>query len=54
MRCPNNILNLIVKEDFQELNNNINAIKNGIQFVRSSTPRHGSFEQRVKSEITQR
>lgn len=54
LRCATHILNLIVKEGLLEADNNISAIRNGICFVRSSTPRMNSFEKRVESRRLQR
>uniref|UniRef100_A0A1J3IT19 Putative AC transposase n=2 Tax=Noccaea caerulescens TaxID=107243 RepID=A0A1J3IT19_NOCCA len=49
LRCATHILNLIVKQGLMEVDDNINAIRNGIQYVRSSTPRLQSFEFRVET-----
>ncbi|CAA7047613.1 unnamed protein product [Microthlaspi erraticum] len=49
LRCATHILNLIVKEGLMEVDDSISAIRNGIQYVRSSTPRIKSFEFHVDS-----
>lgn len=54
IRCATHILNLIVKDGLREADHSINAIRNGIMFVRSSTQRQISFEQRVESGKIQR
>ncbi|XP_013656438.1 zinc finger BED domain-containing protein RICESLEEPER 2-like [Brassica napus] len=47
IRCATHILNLIVKEGLSEVDDSVTAIRNGIQYVRSSTNRQKSFEFRV-------
>lgn len=47
MRCCAHIINLIVKEGMHTLTDNVVAIRNGVQYVRSSTSRCDSFEQKV-------
>ncbi|XP_013624086.1 PREDICTED: zinc finger BED domain-containing protein RICESLEEPER 2-like [Brassica oleracea var. oleracea] len=54
IRCDTHVLNLIVKEGLREADNSINAIRNGILYVRSSTQRQIAFEQRVESGKLQR
>lgn len=49
LRCATHILNLVVKEGLQEVDNNIDANRNGIYFVRSSTQRQVSFGRCVES-----
>ena len=44
VRCATHILNLIVKEGLNEVDDSVTAIRNGIQYVRSSTNRLKSFE----------
>jgi len=39
MRCAAHILNLVVKEGLTEINSIVEAIRNGIQYVRYSTPK---------------
>ncbi|WZZ71679.1 hypothetical protein YC2023_083049 [Brassica napus] len=47
IRCATHIINLIVKEGLNEVDDSVNSIRNGIQYVRSSTNRQKSFEFRV-------
>ena len=47
VRCTTHILNLIVKEGLNEVDDSVTAIRNGIQYVRSSTNRLKSFEFQV-------
>ncbi|CAA7024849.1 unnamed protein product [Microthlaspi erraticum] len=54
LRCDTHIINLIVKEGLMEIVNSVNAIRNGIYFVRSSTPRLKAFENHVESRKIQR
>ncbi|XP_013741789.1 zinc finger BED domain-containing protein RICESLEEPER 2-like [Brassica napus] len=49
IRCATHILNLIVKEGLAEIDDSVIAIRNAIQYVRSSTNRLKSFEFRVES-----
>ncbi|XP_018467598.2 zinc finger BED domain-containing protein RICESLEEPER 2-like [Raphanus sativus] len=49
IRCATHILNLIVKEGLNEIDDSIIAIRNAIQYVRSSTNRLTSFEFRVET-----
>ena len=53
-RCATHILNLIVKEGLLEIESSVNAIRNGIYFVRSSTQRQISFERHIESGRLQR
>ncbi|KAL0665850.1 hypothetical protein Bca4012_028554 [Brassica carinata] len=53
-RCATHILNLIVKEGLLEVESSVNAIRNAIYFVRSSTQRQISFERHVESGKLQR
>ncbi|CAD5324764.1 unnamed protein product [Arabidopsis thaliana] len=46
MRCAAPILNLVVKEGLTEVDASVTSIRNGIQFVRSSTNRLKSFDLR--------
>ncbi|CAA7038791.1 unnamed protein product [Microthlaspi erraticum] len=54
LRCSTHIINLIVKEGLMEIGSSVNAIRNGIYFVRSSTPRLKAFENHVESRRIQR
>jgi len=54
MRCCAHIINLIVKDGLKEINENVEAIRNGVTFVRSSTKRLISFDDRVDSANLQR
>ena len=47
MRCCAHIINLIAKEGLGDLGDNVLAIRNAVQYVRSSSNRLNSFEQRV-------
>lgn len=47
MRCCAHIINLIAKEGLGDLGKNVMAIRNAVQYVRSSTIRLNSFEQKV-------
>ncbi|CAL9239704.1 unnamed protein product, partial [Arabidopsis halleri] len=47
MRCAAHIINLIVKEGLHKLGDHVEAIRNGVLYVRSSTSRCDSFEQKV-------
>lgn len=47
VRCATHIINLIVRNGLQEVDKSVAAIRNGIQFVRSSAPRLKSFQLRV-------
>ncbi|KAJ0237265.1 HAT protein [Hirschfeldia incana] len=49
VRCATHILNLIVKEGLNEVDDSLTAIRNAVQYVRSSTKRLKSFEFRVDS-----
>ncbi|XP_010473014.1 PREDICTED: zinc finger BED domain-containing protein RICESLEEPER 2-like [Camelina sativa] len=49
MRCCAHILNLIVRDGLHELSDNVAAIRNAVQYARSSTSRCDSFEQKVVS-----
>lgn len=49
MRCAAHIINLIVRDGFQDIDGNVEAIRNAVQYVRSSTQRQKSFELRVES-----
>ncbi|KAF8108440.1 hypothetical protein N665_0109s0061 [Sinapis alba] len=49
VRCAAHIINLIVKDGLAEIGDNVLAIRNAVQYVRSSTPRLKSFELRVES-----
>ena len=46
LRCAAHIQNLIVKEGLHKVNASVAVIRNGIQFVRSSTNRLKSFDLR--------
>ncbi|XP_056850857.1 zinc finger BED domain-containing protein RICESLEEPER 2-like [Raphanus sativus] len=48
-RCSAHIINLIAKEGLAEVGENMLAIRNAIQYVRSSTPRLNAFDLRVTS-----
>lgn len=54
LRCATHIINLIVRDGLLEVDNSVNAIRNGIHFVRSSTLRLKSFDDRVESGRIQR
>lgn len=47
MRCAAHIINFIAKEGLSDLSENVLAIRNAVQYVRSSTPRLNAFDQRV-------
>ncbi|XP_024009281.1 zinc finger BED domain-containing protein RICESLEEPER 2-like [Eutrema salsugineum] len=47
VRCSTHIINLIVRDGLHDLDKHVCAIRNGVGFVRSSTPRQMSFELRV-------
>ena len=47
MRCCAHIINLIAKEGLGDLGENVMAIRNAVQYVRSSTNRLNAFDQRV-------
>ncbi|KAG7587327.1 HAT C-terminal dimerization domain [Arabidopsis thaliana x Arabidopsis arenosa] len=47
MRCSAHIINLIVKDGLHEINSHVEAVRNAVTFVRSSTKRLISFDQRV-------
>lgn len=49
VRCAAHIINLIVKDGLAEMGDSVLAIRNAVQYVRSSTPRLKSFELRVDS-----
>ncbi|KAF8109764.1 hypothetical protein N665_0092s0035 [Sinapis alba] len=49
VRCATHILILIVKEGLNEIDDSVIAIRNAIQYVRSSTNRLKSFEFRVET-----
>ncbi|KAL9831283.1 putative HAT dimerization domain, ribonuclease H-like superfamily, hAT-like transposase, RNase-H [Arabidopsis thaliana] len=49
VRCAAHIINLIVKEGLVELGDHVAAIRNSVQYVRSSTSRCDSFDQKVVS-----
>ncbi|XP_010456888.1 PREDICTED: zinc finger BED domain-containing protein RICESLEEPER 2-like [Camelina sativa] len=49
MRCCAHIINLIVRDALHGLSENVTAIRNAVQYVRSSTSRCDSFEQKVVS-----
>ena len=49
VRCAAHIINLIVKEGLVELGDYVAAIRNAVQYVRSSTSRCDSFDQKVVS-----
>ena len=49
MRCSAHIIYLIAKDGLAEVGDNVLAIRNAIQYVRSSTPRLNAFELRVTS-----
>ncbi|CAE5959391.1 unnamed protein product [Arabidopsis arenosa] len=44
LRCAAHILNLVVKKGMHEVNNSVDGIRNGVQYVRSSTNRLKSFD----------
>ena len=47
MRCSAHIINLIAKEGLNDLGESVLAIRNAVQYVRSSTSRLNAFDQRV-------
>ena len=47
MRCAAHIINLIAKEGLRDLGDNVLAVRNAVQYVRSSTSRVNAFDQRV-------
>ena len=47
MRCCAHIINLIAREGLGDLGENVLAIRNAVQYVRSSTNRLNAFDQRV-------
>ena len=47
MRCAAHIINLIAKEGLTDLSENVLAIRNAVQYVRSSPTRLNAFDQRV-------
>lgn len=49
MRCSAHIINLIAKEGLSEVGENVLAIRNAVQYVRSSTNRLNAFDLRVTS-----
>ncbi|KAF8114947.1 hypothetical protein N665_0031s0037 [Sinapis alba] len=52
MRCAAHIINLIVKEGLSDLSENVLAIKNVVQYVRSSTTRLNAFDQVTNGKMT--
>lgn len=49
VRCSAHIINLIVRDGLHEVSKNVEAIRNGVSYVRSSHVRQRSFELRVDS-----
>ncbi|XP_013627371.1 PREDICTED: zinc finger BED domain-containing protein RICESLEEPER 2-like [Brassica oleracea var. oleracea] len=47
MRCAAHIINLIAKEGLRDLGDNVLAIRNAVQYIRSFTSRVNAFDQRV-------
>ncbi|XP_010506954.1 PREDICTED: zinc finger BED domain-containing protein RICESLEEPER 2-like [Camelina sativa] len=49
LRCCAHIINLIAKDGLHDLKDNVEAIRNGVQYVRASSKRLEAFEQKVES-----
>ncbi|XP_010506956.1 PREDICTED: zinc finger BED domain-containing protein RICESLEEPER 2-like [Camelina sativa] len=49
LRCCAHIINLIAKGGLHDLKDNVEAIRNGVQYVRASSKRLEAFEQKVES-----
>ncbi|XP_010484797.1 PREDICTED: zinc finger BED domain-containing protein RICESLEEPER 2-like [Camelina sativa] len=49
LRCCAHIINLIAKDGLHDLKDNVEAIWNGVQYVRASSKRLEAFEQKVES-----
>ncbi|KAG7599385.1 hAT-like transposase RNase-H fold [Arabidopsis suecica] len=54
LRCAAHILNLVVKKGMHEVNNSVDGIRNGVQYVRSSTNRLKSFDLRCDARRIKR
>lgn len=49
LRCCAHIINLVVRDGLHEVDASVSAIRNAIQYIRASTKRVDSFDQKVES-----